>query len=349
MERRRSPRFPIVLPTHNRADVLPFAIRSALWQTADDFELLIVGDGCTDRTRDVVASFDDARIQWLDLPKAPGVGYANRNVALRQSRGDYVAYLAHDDLWLPDHLERLGSLLDDGGAELAYSRMLAVSLDGRITPSWYNLEIPSHQAGLWRGDMFVAMSCEVHTRSCVEKYGDWDEGLLKGGDVELWHRILAPAAFRNVAFLSEPTAIHFVAGWRGTTGFRARMRMAGWLQGGLLDNTLPDALKLPAGGHHTQQEVLFRRLADDPPRGATEIRGAVVQFQDALLWKARTIAGFTGLRFGLAVGAGLLRAWRVVRWLSLGDVRRVYRRLRARTRPREEQRAANGAQEPPSR
>lgn len=53
----------------------------------------------------VVQGFVDERVRWFDLLKAPGYGYTNRNIALRRARGELVAFMAHDDLWLPDHLE----------------------------------------------------------------------------------------------------------------------------------------------------------------------------------------------------------------------------------------------------
>src|SRR5688572_25350774 len=129
------PKFSVLLPTHNRPDVLPFAIRSVLDQTVHDFELLVVGDGCTDHTSDIVRDFADPRIRWFDLPKAPNFGYANRNIALRSARGAYIAFMAHDDLWLPDHLELLRPFIERDGVELAYSRPLWVIPLGLIAPS----------------------------------------------------------------------------------------------------------------------------------------------------------------------------------------------------------------------
>ena len=134
-----APRFSVLIPTHNRSALLRLAISSVLSQTETDFELLVVGDGCTDDTADVVASFDDARIRWLDLPKAPHFGYANRNVALRLAAGAYIAFVTDDDLVFPDHLALLAATLEESGAEWVYNRPLWVTTDGLVVPFASNL------------------------------------------------------------------------------------------------------------------------------------------------------------------------------------------------------------------
>lgn len=321
----------MLLPTHNRADVLPVAIRSVLWQSASSFELLIAGDGCTDHSEEVVASFDDPRIRWFDLPKAPGIGYASRNAALRHAKGEYIAYVSHDDLWFPDHLQRLGALLDDTGAEFAYSRLLKVDPDGRARPSFYNLEIPAHRARLWRGEMAITISSVVHRRECLAKYGEWNESLLHYADVELWHRILMAGRFRNLAFENEPTALHFVANWRRDEWRRTRW-LTEWLAGGLLDEVLPDVLRLPVQQGEPQQVTTWRYLAERPDERVGLLRRGVVQFQDALLWKSRTAPGLAGLRAGLILGGVLDRLVRSVRWMTSPAGRDRHRRLQRLTR-----------------
>ena len=307
-----APRFSVLLPTHNRADVLPFAIRSALWQTEADFELLVVGDGCTDETAAVVKGFDDPRIRWFDLPKAPGIGYASRNAGLREARGQYIAYLAHDDIWFPDHLERLGAAFNASRAEFAYSRGLEVGTDGTIVPYWCNLGIPQHQADLRRGESAITMCTVAHARSCLERYGFWDERLMRAGDKEMWCRILDGGRFRNVAFLAEPTALHFVAAWRLTASYRAKSGVTSALAGGFRRRLSSAAMRLPVRPGEPQQRTAWEFLASNPAQRAFEIRLGVVQFSDALFWATRSPVGILGLHAGLALGTTFEQAARLV-------------------------------------
>lgn len=207
-----APRFSVLLPTHNRADVIGFAIRSMLAQSESDFELLVVGDGCTDDTAQLVAAFDDPRIRWFDLPKAPGFGYANRNVVLRQARGELIGFMAHDDIVLPDHLERLGRLFAEPRVEWAYSRPLWVTTDGIVVATATNLRNPEDAATFCRIN-FAPASCIVHRRSCLERAGYWPEDVPARGDWHLWTRIVREDAC-NVAYEPCPTTLHFVADWK---------------------------------------------------------------------------------------------------------------------------------------
>jgi hypothetical protein len=312
--------------------VIGFAIRSALAQTEPDFELIVVGDGCSDSTAEVVRAFDDPRVKWLDLPKAPGIGYAHRNRALTEASGRFIAYLAHDDVWFPDHLARLGARLDEPGVELVYSRLLAVGLDGALNPSWYNLGVPRHAAGLWRGDSAITMCAVAHTRDCVAKYGPWDDSLRQGADIVMWHRILAGGAFGNAAFVSDPTSFHFVARWRHTEGYARRMRAGRRLLHGLATEVRPPSLHLPIDDGELPQAAAWRLLSSDAPVRVARIRAGVTEMQDALFWKVRTIPGLVGLRAGLLIGAVLEGAWRSIVWLRSKDFREKYRSIRAATR-----------------
>ena len=120
----------IITATYNRSNVLAYAIRSVLWSTFPDWELLVIGDACTDDTEEVVASFDDPRIRFFNLERNIGEQSGPNNEGYRHARGRYIAYLNHDDLWLPDHLETVVRGIEETGADLVFTLMASVNPNG---------------------------------------------------------------------------------------------------------------------------------------------------------------------------------------------------------------------------
>ena len=99
------PVFSIVITTHNRGHLLSRAIRSVLDQTFADFELLVVDDASTDSTGEIVKSFKDKRIRYVQRDQNGGVA-ATRNTGIGQARGQFVSFLDDDDEYLPEFLEQ---------------------------------------------------------------------------------------------------------------------------------------------------------------------------------------------------------------------------------------------------
>ncbi len=105
------PAVSVVIPTYDRAAVLPRAIDSVLGQTVEDLELLVVDDGSTDRAPDVVAGYADDRVRCLRHEQNRGASAA-RNSGIEAASGDYVAFLDSDDEWLAGKLETQLAVLE---------------------------------------------------------------------------------------------------------------------------------------------------------------------------------------------------------------------------------------------
>jgi glycosyltransferase involved in cell wall biosynthesis len=104
------PKVSVVMPTYNQAHFIAEAIQSALDQTFQDFEIVVVDDGSTDNTKEVVAGFQDPRIKYI-YQENRGVAAAS-NAGILASTGEYIAGLSSDDMWLPQNLEFKVKLLD---------------------------------------------------------------------------------------------------------------------------------------------------------------------------------------------------------------------------------------------
>ena len=97
------PKFSIILPTYNRAHLLSTAIESVIAQSITDWELIIIDDGSTDNTKELVFSFQDSRIMY-GHQENKGRSIA-RNAGLQNARGTWICFLDSDDWYLEDHLE----------------------------------------------------------------------------------------------------------------------------------------------------------------------------------------------------------------------------------------------------
>jgi glycosyltransferase involved in cell wall biosynthesis len=106
-----SPAISVVLPVHNRADVLARAVQSVLDQRLANFELVIVDDGSTDGSPSVAKSFEDERIKVIELGENRG-GNAARNAGVKAAKAPLIAFLDSDDTFLPEKLERVVAEFD---------------------------------------------------------------------------------------------------------------------------------------------------------------------------------------------------------------------------------------------
>ncbi|WP_170155521.1 glycosyltransferase family 2 protein [Halopiger aswanensis] len=114
----KQPKVSVIIPTYNRADVLPRAINSIINQSFDKFELIVVDDGSTDNTQSVVESYNDERVKYVVNDRKNGANAA-RNKGILKSRGEYISFLDSDDEYPSDNLSRTISCLDTLSSEFA--------------------------------------------------------------------------------------------------------------------------------------------------------------------------------------------------------------------------------------
>lgn len=216
------PRVTVIVATWNWSEVLPFSIGSALLQTFADFELLVVGDGCTDDSEHVVAAIGDPRVRWINLPRNSGHQSGPNNEGLRQARGEIIAYLGHDDLWLPHHLDCLVGTIDEG-ADLAYGivRVVTPLPNGDGCFIW-----PDYAPG-----DYLPPTAVVHRRRLVAAASGWPDyrRLTCDPEADLWRRFHEAGA--KIGFVPRLTAVKLPAADRRNV-YRERPchEQAAWLE-----------------------------------------------------------------------------------------------------------------------
>ena len=278
-----APLFSILMPTHRRPDVIAHAIRSVLRQECGDFELLVVGDGATAETAAVVREFRDGRVRWLDFPKAPHFGYANRNAALEEARGRYVALAADDDLLLPGHLTELKRLLDEGFS-LACVRALWVSSDGIAAPFPGNLDLRDERDAFLTRCNSMPASCFAYRIEALPERRVWPEHVSEAGDWRLWQRIIGRNPDRPLGCSGAFTVLHFAAPRKNARDSRMP-ELRRLLEFADRSDWWPQQLRGNAGPGSTAQAAWSHRLETEGRSFIAEVNRAVRLVIDRLAWE----------------------------------------------------------------
>lgn len=192
----------IVIPTHNRCDLVGRAIDSVLKQTIKDIEIIVVSDGSTDNTEEVVNKYvnSDERVSFVGYTPAKGGNYA-RNMGIKESKGDYVAFLDDDDTWHPDKLAKQMAVMNsDPEVALVYTGCHIIYVNEKVEYK----SIPTKHGNLFHDllldNVVGSTSTVLVKKSIFTKSGTFDENLGALQDYDLWIRI---ARYAKIGVVSE--------------------------------------------------------------------------------------------------------------------------------------------------
>jgi glycosyltransferase involved in cell wall biosynthesis len=170
----------VIIATYNRPRVLAAAVDSVLQQTYDDWELIVVGDACDSDTGELIASYRDPRLRYLNLPVNYGEQSGPNNLGIAEARGRYIAFLNHDDMWFPDHLAACTGWLEANQADIVLARSAIVrpartaAGDAQPSHAWRCTVIGSGTEGRYDPAFTIALaSSQLARRTVVDRIGGW--------------------------------------------------------------------------------------------------------------------------------------------------------------------------------
>lgn len=188
----------VVLPVRNREGTIESSVRSVMDQTLTDLECIVVDDGSTDESWEIVVRLaqEDARIRPIRLPVSAGANAA-RNVGVRVASGQLLAFQDSDDIWLPDHLESLLPFVAEEADCIAFSSLERVGVDGQArtvrTPKGFALDF----VGTLANANFVSTQCVLGPRRLFLDH-PFDEDLARFQDWDMWLGLCSSVRFVHV-------------------------------------------------------------------------------------------------------------------------------------------------------
>lgn len=194
------PAVSVIIPTYNRSSLVKEAVESVLAQSFKNFELIVVDDGSTDDTRDVIEKISDDRLKYFY--KDNGGHCSSRNYGFIKAKGQYVALLDHDDLWPKNYLEIMVDRLQARDQyNFAYTRVLLLQEDGKTKPFAREERYISGWVTktFFKGGPCIMPSATLFKKEILKDFY-FDEALLLGEDNDFFMRLSTKTPF---LFISE--------------------------------------------------------------------------------------------------------------------------------------------------
>lgn len=210
----------IIMPSYNTAECIMDSITSVCNQTYENWELLIVDDCSTDNTKEIVAEISDPRIKIFYNERNSGAA-VSRNRALREAKGQWIAFLDSDDLWMPDKLEKQIKFMEDNEYAFSYTNYEEINSNGDKTG--IKVTGPKHisETGMfnycWPGCLTVMYNAEKIGLVQIEN-------IKKNNDYAMWLKIIK----RADCYLLDETLALYRRGRKGSISSNSVMTMLKW-------------------------------------------------------------------------------------------------------------------------
>jgi glycosyltransferase involved in cell wall biosynthesis len=197
-----SPLVSIVIPTYNHAPMLQRALATVIEQTYQNWNAIVVNNYSTDNTLEVVAKFNDPRIQCVNF-RNNGVIGASRNEGIKLATGEYVAFLDSDDTWFPTKVEKSVSSLENGSDLVCHAEYWIDESGKSRLVAYGPSEAATHHNLIYKGNRISTSATMVRATLLKEVNGfDVSPELISTEDYDLWIRLAAKS--NKFAFIDEP-------------------------------------------------------------------------------------------------------------------------------------------------
>ncbi len=186
------PTFSIVIPVFNKEKFVAKTVESVLNQTFSDYEIIVINDGSTDASENIIQQFNDNRIRYFSK-KNEGVAVA-RNFGIEKASADFICFLDADDYWFPRFLETMNQYIQKLPEQKVFACAIEIETKKKSFAATYSIdkksdyEIVNFFEASQKECVLWTSSVAIH-KSVFEKVGHFDTKIKHGEDTELWIRI----------------------------------------------------------------------------------------------------------------------------------------------------------------